>query len=85
MGATAQITFLDWAGEILEMKKRLGMKHIGLGTDRGRGLPGFVEGYRNIRDLLKLVIAMQRVGFSVDEVAAYKGGNFYQVLESCIG
>jgi membrane dipeptidase len=82
---TSRITFLDWANEILEMKKRFGMEHVGLGTDGGGGLPGLIEGYRDIVDLLKLVKAMQEVDFSHAEIAAYMGGNFYRVLRSCIG
>jgi len=84
-GATTRITFSDWAKEILEMKYRLGMEHVGLGTDGGGNLPSFIEGYRDIVDLSKLAKAMQEVGFSQDEIAAYMGGNFYRVLQSCIG
>jgi microsomal dipeptidase-like Zn-dependent dipeptidase len=78
-------TFSDWAREILEMKKRLGMNHVGLGTDGGGHLPALIEGYRDVRDLAKLKIAMQDVGFSQEEIGAYMGGNFYRVLKSCIG
>ena len=84
-GATTRITFSDWAKEILEMKNRLGIEHIGLGTDGGGDLPGLIEGYRDISDLQKLAKAMQEVGLSHDEMAAYLGGNFYRVLQSCIG
>jgi microsomal dipeptidase-like Zn-dependent dipeptidase len=84
-GATTRITFSHWAKEILEMKNRLGIEHVGLGTDGGGGLPGLIEGYRDIGDLLKLVKTMQEFGFSQDEIAAYMGGNFYRVLRSCIG
>jgi microsomal dipeptidase-like Zn-dependent dipeptidase len=84
-GATTRITFLDWAKEILEMKNRLGIEHVGLGTDGGGDLPGFIEGYRDIGDLPKLIEGMQVVGFSRNEIAAYIGGNFYRVLRSCIG
>ncbi len=84
-GATTRRTFSDWAKEILEMKNRLGMEHVGLGTDGGGNLPGFIEGYRDIGDLVKLVKAMQEVGFPKDEIAAYVGGNVYRVLRSCIG
>lgn len=80
-----RITFLDWAKEILGMKNRLGMDHVGLGTDGGGGLSALIEGYQDVFDLLKLVKAMQEVGFSKDEIAAYMGGNFYRVLQSCIG
>ncbi len=84
-GATPRITFSDWAKEILEMKSRLGMEHIGLGTDGGGDLPGLIEGYRDIGDLLKLIKAMQQIGFSQNDIAAYMGGNFYRVLRTCIG
>ncbi len=84
-GATTRVTFLDWAKEILEMKDRLGMEHVGLGTDGGGNLPGLIEGYRDVRDLVKLKVAMQEVGSSQEEIGAYMGGNFYRVLKSCIG
>jgi len=84
-GATIRITFSDWAKEILEMKNRLGIEHVGLGTDGGGGLPGLIEGYRDIDDLSKLIKAMQEIGFSHNDIAAYMGGNFYRVLRSCIG
>jgi microsomal dipeptidase-like Zn-dependent dipeptidase len=84
-GATTRITFSDWAKEILEMKNRLGMNHVGLGTDGGGDLPVLIEGYRDIVDLLKLAKAMQEAGFSQDEISAYMGGNFYRVLRRCIG
>ena len=81
----SRMTFLDWAKEILQMKKRLGMEHVGLGTDGGGHLPGLIEGYRDVRDLVKLVRAMEEAGFSQDEISAYMGGNFYRVLKICIG
>jgi membrane dipeptidase len=80
----ARKTFLDWAKEILEMKKRLRMDHVGLGTDGGGGVHCF-EGYRDVSDLVHLVAAMQEVGFSHEEIKSYLGGNFYRVLQSCIG
>jgi microsomal dipeptidase-like Zn-dependent dipeptidase len=83
-GATTRITFSDWAKEILEMKNRLGIEHVGLGTDGGGDLPGLIDGYRDIGDLLKLVRAMQEAGFSHAEIAAYLGGNFHRVLRSSL-
>ncbi len=80
-----RMSFLDWAGEILEMKRRLGMEHVGLGTDGGGHLSKLIEGYRDVRDLVRLVKAMREVGFSQGEISAYMGGNFYRVLRSCIG
>jgi membrane dipeptidase len=78
-------TFTDWANEILEMKKRLGMEHVGLGTDGGGRLPKWIKGYRDIRDLVHLANAMREVGLSHDDIAAYMGGNFYRILQRCIG
>ncbi|MFB3885922.1 MAG: dipeptidase [Thermodesulfobacteriota bacterium] len=83
-GTVARITFSDWAKEILEMKKRLGMEHLGLGTDGGGSLPSLIEGYRDVCDLVKLVQAMEEVGLSRDEISAYMGGNFHRVLRTCI-
>lgn len=84
-GKTKRETFRDWAREIKEMKQRIGMEHVGLGTDGGGGLPRFVRGYRDIRDLSHLAAAMQEAGFRRSEIAAYMGGNTYRVLEACIG
>jgi membrane dipeptidase len=78
-------TFQDWASEILEMKERLGIEHVGLGTDGGGGLPDLIKGYRDVRDLTKLAAAMKEVGLSHDDIAAYMGGNFLSVLQQCIG
>jgi membrane dipeptidase len=84
-GKTKRETFRDWVAEIAEMKKRIGMEHVGLGTDGGGGIPRFVGGYRDIRDLSQLVKAMQEAGFNREEIAAYMGGNTYRVLKACIG
>ncbi len=84
-GKTKRETFRDWANETMTMKKRLGMEHVGLGTDGGGGIPRFVKGYRDIRDLAHLVAAMQEAGFARSEIAAYMGGNTYRVLQACIG
>jgi microsomal dipeptidase-like Zn-dependent dipeptidase len=54
-------------------------------TDGGGDLPGLIEGYRDVRDLVKLKVAVQEIGFSQEEIGAYMGGNFYRVLKSCIG
>jgi len=78
-------TFQDWAREIKEMKKRIGMEHVGLGTDGGGGLPRLIDGYRDVRDLVRLVKAMQDEGFTREEISAYMGGNVYRVLQKSIG
>ncbi len=78
-------TFSDWAREIMEMKKRLGMDHVGLGTDGGGSIPRFIAGYRDVRDLPKLAAAMAEAGLSAEEIKAYMGGNVYRILHACIG
>jgi len=85
MGRYERLTLLDWAKEIYEMKKRLGIEHVGLGTDGGGRIPKVVKNYRSICDLVYLIEAMQEVGFSNEEISAYMGGNFYRILKECIG
>jgi microsomal dipeptidase-like Zn-dependent dipeptidase len=77
-------TFADWAQEILEMKRNLGMEHVALGTDGGGTLPDLIEGYRDVRDLGKLAASMLDVGLSREDVASYMGGNFLRVLGTCL-
>ncbi len=83
--AFSRNTFLDWAGEIVEMKKRLGMDHVGLGTDGGGSISRLIDGYRDVRDLVRLISAMQEVGLSAGDIKSYMGGNFYGILQACIG
>ena len=84
-GAIIRRTFSDWAREILEMKKRVGIDHVGLGTDGGGGLPGLIDGYRDVRDLVNLVVAMQDVGLPQEDIRSFMGGNINRVLKKCIG
>lgn len=77
-------TVQDWARENYELKKRLGVAHIALGTDGGGQLPAMVDGYTSILDLPKLIKAMYRAGFKEWEIELYMGGNFRRVLETCL-
>jgi microsomal dipeptidase-like Zn-dependent dipeptidase len=72
-------TIRDWANELLEMKKRIGIEHIGIGTDGGGGFQP-VSGYNDVRDLVKLAEALTDVGFTREEMAAFMGKNVYRVL-----
>jgi membrane dipeptidase len=78
-------TFLDWAREIAAMKKRIGIEHVGLGTDSGGHLPDRVAGFRDVADLTKLAAAMIETGLTREDVAAYMGGNFLRVFKTCCG
>jgi membrane dipeptidase len=72
-------TIRDWANELLEMKKRIGIEHIGIGTDGG-AIPRLVSGYNDVRDLGKLAEALIDVGFTREELSAFMGKNVYRVL-----
>jgi microsomal dipeptidase-like Zn-dependent dipeptidase len=80
-----RMSFLDWAKENLEIVRKIGIEHVGLGTDGGGGLPDLVDGYGSILDLPNLVEAMDEVGFKRKEIAAYMGGNLFRVIKQCIG
>ncbi len=77
-------TFRDWALELLEMKRRLGVAHLGIGTDGGGGLPALIQGYRDVRDLATLARTMREVGFAPEEIAAVFGGNFRRVFQQAV-
>ena len=76
---TISKTIRDWANELLEMKKRIGIEHIGIGTDGGGGFQR-VPGYNDVRDLGKLAESLTDVGFTREELAAFMGKNVYRVL-----
>jgi membrane dipeptidase len=78
-------TFRDWAVELLEMKRRLGVAHVGIGTDGGGSLPALIQGYRDVRDLATLARTMREVGFSAAEIAAIFGGNIHHVFQQAVG
>ncbi|RPI08336.1 MAG: hypothetical protein EHM71_08625, partial [Zetaproteobacteria bacterium] len=82
---TKRETFQDWALELLEMKRRLGVAHLGIGTDGGGGLPALIQGYRDVRDLAKLAEGLRQVGFSPGEISATFGGNFLRVFQQAVG
>lgn len=78
-------TLRDWAQDVLEMKKRLGIEHVGLGTDGGGQLPALVKGYHDVTDLRSLAGSLRDLGLTRDDIAAFFGGNFYRVFKQCVG
>jgi membrane dipeptidase len=78
-------TFQDWALELLEMKRRLGVANLGIGTDGGGSLPALVQGYQDVRDLATLARTMRGIGFSHEDIAAVFGGNFRRVFQQAVG
>jgi len=81
---TGRNTLDDWVKEIILMKTRLGIAHIGLGTDGGGRLPKTVKGYQNISDLPKLIKALTEAGLTQNEIQAYVGGNVERVVRACL-
>ena len=84
-GEYGRWTIRDWAKENYQMKRRLGAKHVALGTDGGGLLPYLVDGYESILDLPKLTQAMHKVGFTDREIDGYTGKNMMKTLKKCIG
>jgi membrane dipeptidase len=84
-GIHQRTTLKHWAEEILQIKKRLGIEHCGLGTDGGGKLPQRVKGWESVASLPKLIGAMREVGLSQDDIVAYVGGNFLRILNRCLG
>jgi membrane dipeptidase len=78
-------TFRDWALELLEMKRRLGVANLGIGTDGGGSLPALVQGYQDVRDLATLARTLRDVGFAHEDIAAVFGGNFRRVFQQAVG
>ena len=77
--------FNDWAREIVQMKSRLGIEHVALGTDGGGMMPSLIESYRDYRDLPKLAAALKKAGLSSEDIHAYMSGNFIRVFNVCVG
>lgn len=77
-------SFADWAKEILQMKSRLGIEHVALGTDGGGMLPRTIVSYSDYRDLKKLAAAMEEVGLSTEDIHAFMSGNFTRVFNACV-
>ena len=83
-GIHPRTTLKHWAEEIIQIKKRLGIEHCGLGTDGGGNLPQKVKGWKSIASLPNLIGAMREVGLSQDDIIAYVGGNFLRILNRCL-
>jgi len=84
-GKHQRTTMLHWIEEIVKIKRRLGIEHLGFGTDGGGNLPQKVNGWKSISSLPKLIVAMREVGLSQNDIVAYVGGNFLRVLNQCLG
>ena len=64
---------------------RLGIEHVGLGTDGGGQLPARVRGYHDLTDLRSLAVSLQETGLTRSDTAAFLGDNFLRVFRRCAG
>jgi membrane dipeptidase len=78
-----RLTLADWVEEITLFKSHFGIRHIGLGTDSGGGLPGFVEGWSDITSVHSLQDAMRSGGLTTLETSAFMSLNFLRVFARC--
>jgi microsomal dipeptidase-like Zn-dependent dipeptidase len=78
-----RLTFNDWVEEIKVFKSHFGIRFIGLGTDSGGGLPGYVGGWEDISSVRLLQDAMRSGGLTSLEIAAFMSLNFLRVFTRC--
>jgi microsomal dipeptidase-like Zn-dependent dipeptidase len=78
-----RLTLADWVEEIKLFKSHFGMRHIGLGTDSGGGLPFFVNEWCDITSVGLLEDAMRSDGLGTLEISAFMSLNFLRVFTRC--
>ncbi len=83
LGSYERTTLAHWASEILLMKNRLGIEHVGLGSDNA-GLPSLVEGWESIASLPDLIEELLKIGLSEKDILAFTGGNFLRIASKCL-
>jgi membrane dipeptidase len=83
LGNYSRTTLKSWAIEIALMKNRLGIEHVGLGTDSG-GLPSLVDGWDSISSLPNLINELLTLGLSKDDIIAFTGGNFLRIAKGAL-
>jgi microsomal dipeptidase-like Zn-dependent dipeptidase len=77
-----RVSFNAWVAEIEEFKSHFGIRHIGLGTDSGGGVPRMPQwtGIGSVNDL-EVVMRSGRLGAL--EISAFMGLNFLRVFTRC--
>lgn len=58
--------------------KRIGIDHVGIGTDFNHG--SGIEGYQDASESLAVTLGLVRRGYSADDIQKIWGGNFLRVL-----
>ena len=71
------ISLEDMLNHLDYIAKRIGVEHVGIGTDfnHGSGLPG----YEDASDALNVTVALLERGYSESDIQKIWGGNFLRV------
>jgi microsomal dipeptidase-like Zn-dependent dipeptidase len=74
----------DLARHAAHLGELIGPEHLCIGTDMN-GVPGYMEGYSDVRDMPGLSAVLEQAGFDAAEVAGIMGGNALRVLRAVLG
>ncbi len=69
--------FIEYAKHL---KKIAGAAHLAIGTDIN-AVPGNMEGYRNLYDAHRIIIALSEANFTEDEIKGVIGLNFLNIFD----
>jgi membrane dipeptidase len=75
--ASTQV-MLDHLDYIVE---RVGVEHVGLGSDYDGWLPTILSDHRDCRDIEKVFVGLRARGYSEEDVLKIAGGNARRVIE----
>ena len=74
----------EFARRAVHLADLVGAEHLCIGTDMN-GVPGYMDGYRDVRDMPGLSQVLRAAGFGADEVDGIMGGNALRVLRTVLG
>lgn len=77
-GKAAQVTVADFVNHIDYAVQRIGIEHVGIGSDFDGG--GGFSGWHDAGESPNLTIELARRGYTPAEIAALWGGNFLRIL-----
>lgn len=74
------ISLDDMLNHLDYIAKRIGVEHVGIGTDfnHGSGLPG----YQDASEALNITVALLQRGYSEEDIQKIWGGNFIRVWQA---
>jgi microsomal dipeptidase-like Zn-dependent dipeptidase len=74
----------DLARHAAHLGELVGPEHLCIGTDMN-GVPGYMDGYADVRDMPGLAAVLETAGFDADEIAGVMGGNALRTLRTVLG